>query len=168
MNGERGSQQFKVRLTLRAAGPVRTRTKHKEHKTICARGCIMLPFVPYPGLYLTMEKPRKRGLPHALYLRVRCVEWCMASGQFDCVVDEILTSGTSNETHAIRGAPYIDIHFNRLHQTLEVLGFDVAVNESVFLWELDKHPDGTPMASPQPLAPSATAASYPRRGPFGT
>jgi hypothetical protein len=36
---------FKVKLTLQAAGPVRPRTKHKDHKLLRADGCITLPFV---------------------------------------------------------------------------------------------------------------------------
>lgn len=52
---------FRVKLKLHAAGPVRPRTKHKDHKLMRADASITLPFVPYPGLYLTMQKTTEAG-----------------------------------------------------------------------------------------------------------
>ena len=36
-----------------------------EHRLLTAEGSTTLPFVPYPGLYLTFSKPRKRGVVRA-------------------------------------------------------------------------------------------------------
>src|SRR5689334_9601400 len=98
---------FKVKLTIQAAGPVRPRTKYKDHKLLRGDGCIVLPFAPYPGLYLTLEKARKRREPLTLYLRVRTVEWMVAKEEFTCVVDEMLGSRVFHETMELREPPRI-------------------------------------------------------------
>jgi len=60
MSAIAGQSEFNVNILVQAAGPVRPRTKYKKHKLLRAERSITLPFVPYPGLYLTFSKPRKR------------------------------------------------------------------------------------------------------------
>ena len=67
-------QSFIVSLMVLAAGPVRPRTKYKLHKRLRAERVISLPFVPYPGVYLTMQQPGKRNPTITLYLRIRTGE----------------------------------------------------------------------------------------------
>jgi hypothetical protein len=100
--------QFRVEIMAQAAGPIRPRTKYKEHKLLRAEGSIMLPFVPYPGLYLTFSKARKRGVPLTLYLRIRAVEWSIAENRFECVADELLGSPLFSETYEVRGGGKAD------------------------------------------------------------
>jgi hypothetical protein len=150
MSHTRRRQVFKVKLTLQAAGPIRSRTKHKEHKLLRAEGCITLPFVPYPGLYLTMEKPRKRGLPETLYLRVRTVEWAMPAQNFECVVDEILGSHVFMETLEVRESPRYEEAFVELQRTLARFGFDVRKCDAISL-ALNKYADGSRIEPPEIL-----------------
>lgn len=133
---------WKVNLTVRIAGPIRPRTKHKLHKVVSAEATITLPFVPYPGLYLTFSSPRKRGLPLTLYLRVRTVEWLINENRFECVADEILASPLFFEADEVRGPARIEKHFVELQKTLCTFGFDVAPDSYQSL-ALHKCADGT-------------------------
>jgi hypothetical protein len=142
MSGKTDQSEFKVTITVRAAGPRRPRTKYKEHKLLTAETCITLPFVPYPGLYLSFSKPRKRGEPLTLYLRVRTAEWKMAEREFECVADEMLGSLLFDETHEVRGSPRIEEHFGALHKTLSDFGFKV-VTDAGGIMALNKSADGT-------------------------
>lgn len=160
----RRAQSFKVKLVLQAAGPVRARTKHKENKILRGEGSITLPFVPYPGLYLTMQKPRKRGEPLTLYLRVRTVEWNLRSEHFECAVDEMLGSNVFDETFEVRGSPRIEKHFLELEKSLRIFGFDVITDASSQL-ALDRYPDGSWIVPPPPVPPYfAPAVAGRRRG----
>src|SRR5206468_8405517 len=125
------------------AGPIRPRTKYKEHKLLRADASITLPFVPYAGLYLSFSKPRKRGLPLTLYLRIRTVEWSIAENRFECVADEILGSPLFSETHEVRGGARIEKHFVELQNTLRVFGFDVITDADAMMIALHKREDGT-------------------------
>jgi hypothetical protein len=116
---------FQVRITLQAAGPVRPRTKHKVNKLLQAERIIELPFVPYPGLYLTFSKPQKRGMDLTLYLRVRTIEWNVTESRFECVAYEILGSPVFDEMLDFRGGVRIEEHFQRLVKTLRAFDFEV-------------------------------------------
>jgi hypothetical protein len=142
MSATTGQSEFKVEILVHAAGPVRPRTKYKKHKLVRAERSITLPFVPYPGLYLTFSKPRRRGLPLTLYLRVRAVEWSVADNRFECVADEILGSPLFSETHEVRGGARIEGHFVDLQKTLRVFGFDV-ITDADGMMALHKCEDGT-------------------------
>ena len=143
MSKFRHHQCFKVNLTLQAAGPTQPRRKYKPHKILRAVGCIRLPFVPYPGLYLTMEKPRKRGEPLTLYLRVRTAEWVLPAQHFHCVVDEILGSNPASETEEVRGGPRIEQHFVELGKTLKIFGFAIDSDGDALYVALNKYADGS-------------------------
>ena len=159
--------KFKVRLTIYAAGPIRKRTKHKEPRLLKGEACITLPFVPFPGLYLRMEKPRKRAEPHTLYLRVRTVEWELRQKVFECVVDEMLGSNLFDETFEVRGSPRIEKHFLELEQSLRTFGFDVDTEITTQI-ATEKYPDGSWIVPPAHLMPMAAAEpSSPRRRRFG-
>jgi hypothetical protein len=134
---------FKVNIMVQIAGPVRPRTKYKKHKLMRAEGSVMLPFVPYPGLYLTFSKPRKRGMPLTLYLRVRTVEWDSSEHRFECVADEVLGSLLFSETYEVRGSARMEEHFIGLQKTLRTFGFDVITDADCSEMALDKQPDGT-------------------------
>ena len=101
-----------------------------------------MPFAPYPGLYLTFTKPRKRGEPTTLYLRVRAVEWSVSERQFECVADEVLMSPLFAELYEVRGGFRIEEHFVELQKTLSGFGFDVITNAEGQM-ALDKCSDGT-------------------------
>jgi hypothetical protein len=133
---------FNVNIMVQAAGPIRPRTKYKEHKLVRAEGSVTLPFVPYPGLYLTFSRPRKRGEPLTLYLRIRTVEWNLAERRFECVADEMLGSNGFDETHEVRGSARIEKHFVELQQALRLFGFDV-ITDADGMMALHKRPDGT-------------------------
>jgi hypothetical protein len=154
---------FKVKLTLHAAGPVRARTKHKDHKILRADGCITLPFAPFPGLYLTMEKPRKRSEPLNLYLRVRTVEWVLLANQFVCVVDEMLGSNVFLETMEVREPPRIELHFEQLERSLKIFGFEVQTDVTTYM-ALDRYADGSLIAPPAWPPPAQTQRPFRRRG----
>ena len=136
------ASDFKILVTVRAAGPIRPRTKYKEHKLLTAETKITLPFVPYPGLYLSFSRPRKRGEPLTLYLRLRTVEWRTAEREFDCVADEMLGSILFDETHEVRGSARIEEHFGALHKTLRDFGFNVTTDANGMM-ALHKCADGT-------------------------
>lgn len=142
---------FKVNIMLQAAGPIRPRTKYKEHKLLRAEASITLPFVPYPGLFLTFSKPKKRGLPLTLYLRIRAVEWSIAEHRFECVADEILGSLLFSETQEVRGRARIEEHFVGLQKTLRVFGFDVVTDADALMIALHKREDGTPIDGLEPI-----------------
>ncbi len=133
---------FDVGITVEAAGPVRRRTKHKRHKLLRAEATIQLPFVPYPGLYLTFSQPKKRGEPLKLYLRIRAVEWEIAEQQFQCVADEMLCSILFSETYEVRGCARIEEHFQALEKSLREFGFKVNTDVDGML-ALHKCADGT-------------------------
>ena len=142
MSNVTSPSNFNVNIMVQAAGPIRPRTKYKEHKLLRAEGSITLPFVPYPGLYLTFSKPIKRGGPLTLYLRVRAVEWNIAENQFECVADEILGSSVFDEMHEVRGSARIEQHFVWLQKILGVFGFDV-ITDADGSMALHKREDGT-------------------------
>jgi hypothetical protein len=133
---------FTVNITLQAAGPIRPRTKYKKHKLLRAEGSIKLPFVPYPGLFLTFENPRKRGIPLSLYLRVRNVEWNIAEHRFECVADEVVGDRTFWESHEVRGGARIEKHFVELQKALTTFGFDVITDADAIIMALHKYADG--------------------------
>lgn len=145
-----GQSDFKMNILVQAAGPVRPRTKYKNHKLLKAERSMTLPFVPYPGLYLTFSKPRKRGLPLTLYLRVRAVEWSVGDNRFECVADEILGSPLFDETYEVRGRARIDQHFEDLQKTLRVFGFDVDTDIDSMV-ALHKYEDGTVIDGIEPI-----------------
>lgn len=134
--------EFKVDLMVQAAGPIRPRTKYKEHKLLRAETSITLPFVPYPGLYLTFSQPRKRGEPLTLYLRIRTVEWHMTDQRFECVADEMLGSPLFSELYEVRDPARIEQHFVELQKALKTFGFSVITDADGTL-ALHKRADGT-------------------------
>lgn len=138
--------EYTVKLMLQVPGPLYPRRKHKQYRLLTVEGTITLPFVPYPGLYLTFSKPhwnkRKRD-PVKLYLRIRTVEWQVAERYFECVADEIFASEPGFELQEVRGSPHIDTHFTELQKTFAYLGFDVSTDMNAILWALHKTADGT-------------------------
>jgi hypothetical protein len=142
MSNVTSPSDFDLNIMVQAAGPIRPRTKYKEHKLLRAEGSITLPFVPYPGLYLTFSKPKKRGGPLTLYLRVRAVEWNIAENQFECGADEILGSSVFDEMHEVRGSARIEQHFVSLQKTFGVFGFHV-ITDADGSMALQKREDGT-------------------------
>lgn len=141
--------EFQVNIMMQAAGPMRPRTKHKRHKLLRAEGSISLPFVPYPGLYLTYTKPKPRGMDLTLYLRVRAVEWNITEKRFECVADEILGSPLFGETHEVRGGARIEQHFVKLQHVLKEFGFEVDTDVEGTM-ALNKCEDGTVLYVDQP------------------
>jgi hypothetical protein len=150
MSGTTSQSEFKVNIMVHAAGPIRPQTKYKKHRLLRAEGSITLPFVPYPGLYLRFSKPRKRGLPLTLYLRVRAVEWSIADSRSECVADEILGSPLFSETHEVRGGARMEEHFVDLQKTLRVFGFDV-ITDVDGMMALHKCEDGTVIDGIEPI-----------------
>lgn len=138
----RSTSDFKVSLLVQAAGPMRPRSKHKKHKLLRAEAIISLPFVPYPGLYLTFTKSGKRETSVTLYLRIRAVEWNVTENCFECVADEVLGSTLFSETYEIRGSARIEQHFIELQKALRVFGFEVDTNIDG-MSALHKSADGT-------------------------
>lgn len=138
---------FRVKIMVQAAGPIRPRTKYKDHKILRAEASIQLPFVPYPGLYLTFSQPRKRGQPLTLYLRIRAVEWSISEEWFECVADEVLGSPVFSETYEVRGCARIEMQFEELQKALRLFGFDVitdaAVTNRLHKWEDGREIGGT-------------------------
>ncbi|WP_254508195.1 hypothetical protein [Anatilimnocola floriformis] len=141
---------FKVNIVLLAAGPIRPRTKHKQHKILRAEGSITLPFVPYPGLYLTFTKQAKRNSTETPYLRIRAVEWNVTDGHFDCTADEIAGSNVFCEIYEVRGVARIEQHFLELQRALHEHGFTVATDAAVTNI-LTKREDGTPLDDAKPV-----------------
>lgn len=134
--------EFNVKMMVQIAGPVRPRTKYKKHKLLRAEGSITLPFAPYPGLYLTFSKPRKRGGATTLYLRLRAVEWNVSERHFECVADEMLMSPMFAELHEVREGYRMEEHFVELQKILSGFGFDVITNADGHM-ALHKCADGT-------------------------
>ena len=133
---------FRVKMSLHVVGPVRLRTKHKEHELFYAEGYITLPFVPYPGLGVTMEAPRRCRLEHNLYLRIRSVEWVMPAEEFHCTADEVLNDPTFDERLEIRGCHNTEERYLQLQKVLQGLGFDLMVGVSETN-KITKFADGT-------------------------
>src|SRR5688572_8189806 len=127
--------------------------------------CINLPFVPYPGLYLTMEKSRKRGQPWTLYLRVRAVEWEPHRKAFRCMVDEMLGSNLISETFEVRGSPRSEQHFLELERTLRIFGVEVTAGVTPQR-ATDKCLDGGGIVLPRHIV-RRVVGSPPRRGGVG-
>jgi len=150
MSASASQSEFNVNILVQAAGPVRPRTKYKKHKLLSAERSITLPFVPYPGLYLTFSKPKTRGLPLTLYLRVRAVGWSVADNRFECVADEMLGSSLFDETYEVRGCARIDKHFEELQKTLRAFGFDVDTDVDSMV-ALHKREDGTVIDGMEPV-----------------
>lgn len=142
---------WKVIIKLEAAGPIRPRNKHKKHKLLRSEGSISLPFVPYPGLYLTFSKPRKRGDPMSLYLRIRTVEWNVSEQYFDCFADEVGGSLIFSETYEVRGPVRIEKHYSELQEALQAFGFDVLTDVDSVSMALHKQADGTVIGQNGPI-----------------
>ena len=111
-------------------------------------GATVAPFAPYPGLFLTFSKPKRRGLPRTLYLRVRGVEWSVTDRRFECVVDEILGSSVFGETLEVRGCARYEEQFEELERMLRGCGFDVITDASGH-FALHKREDGEPYRNPE-------------------
>jgi hypothetical protein len=136
--------EYTVKLMLQTPGPLYPRRKYKEYKLLTAEKNITLPFVPYPGLYLTFSKPHPKKVdPIKLYLRIRTVEWQLTEQIFECVADEVFATAQSSELHEVRGSPRIEQHFVKLKKTFECMGFDVQTDMDAVLWALHKTADGT-------------------------
>src|SRR5262249_25813879 len=54
------TEEYTVELLLRVPGPLYPRRKYKEYRLLTVEKTITLPFVPYPGLYVTLSKPHWR------------------------------------------------------------------------------------------------------------
>ena len=148
MSGSPSSAEYTVKLMLQVPGPLRPRRKYKEYKLLTAEGTITLPFVPYPGLYLTFSKPNpKKRDPFELHLRIRTVAWLLTDRIFECVADEIFASAQSMELDEVRGSPHIEKHFAQLQKTFELMGFAVTTDMNAILWALHKTADGTEIGS---------------------
>jgi hypothetical protein len=143
MSAITGLAEFKVLITLQAAGPIRPRTKYQEHKLLRAEARITLPFVPYPGLYLTFSKPKRRGMARTMYLRIRSVEYSITEKRFECISDEILASPVFGEMYEVRGSARSEEHFIELQKTLRVFGFSVT-DKADMMNKLNKWEDGSP------------------------
>src|SRR4029078_2861012 len=66
--------QYTVKLMLQVPGPLYPRRKYKKYRLLTVEGAITLPFVPYPGLYVTFSHwKKKKKDPVKLYLRMRTV-----------------------------------------------------------------------------------------------
>jgi len=139
--------QFKVRLAVKAAGPIIPRRKYKEYKMLYGEKEMWLPFAPYPGLYITMSRPRKRGGDDVLYLRIRAVEWTLPAEEFTCVADEVLGSIVFMETMEVRGSPRIEEHFFKLQRSLTAFGFEVRTDMDEMYVAVHKDVNGIPFES---------------------
>ena len=117
MSTAANATEFQVTVKVQAAGPIRPRTKYKEHKLLRAEASITLPFVPYPGLHLNYSQKEGRS-ETTLYLRVLAVEWNVTEHRFECVADEVLGSLLFSELHEVRGSARIEQHFVELQKTL--------------------------------------------------
>jgi hypothetical protein len=150
MSTASNSSEFHVNIMVQAAGPIRPRTKYKRHRLLRAEARIVLPFAPYPGLYLTFSKPKKRGMPVTMYLRVRAVKWNVTDRQFECVADEILGSDLFSELHEIRGSSRIEEHFVELQDNLRTFGFEVSTDVDGMV-ALHKREDGIVFDGVEPI-----------------
>lgn len=142
--------EYAVKLMLRVPGPFYPRRKSKQYRLLTVEGQITLPFVPYPGLYLTFSKPhwnKRNEEPVKLYLRIRTVEWQVTERYFECVADETFAREPGFELQEVRGSPHIETHFIELQKTFEYLGFEVSTDVNAILWALHKTADGTEIGS---------------------
>ncbi len=140
--------EYTVKLMLQVPGPLYPRRKHNQYRLLTVEGAITLPFVPYPGLYVTFSKPHwKKKDPVNLNLRIRTVEWNVSERYFQCVADEIFAREPGFELQEVRGSPQIAKHFVELQNTFEYLGFDVATDMNAIVWALHKTADGTEIGS---------------------
>lgn len=142
--------EYAVKLMLQVPGPLYPRRKYKQYRPLTVEGTITLPFVPYPGLYVTFSKPhwkKKKEDPVMLYLRIRTVAWQASERYFECVADETFAMEPGFELQEVRGAPHIEKHFVELQKTVEYLGFDVSTDMNAVLWSLHKTADGTEIGS---------------------
>lgn len=138
------STEYTVKLKLQTPGPLYARRKYKQYKLITAEGIVTLPFVPYPGLYVTLSKPHPRKKDAIeLNLRIRTVEWRITERIFECVADEISASSLNFELEEVRGSPRIEKHFLELQKTFELMGFTVTTDMKSYSWALHKMADGT-------------------------
>ncbi len=150
MPGDSTTSEYEVKLKLQVPGPLRPRRKYKQYKLLTAEGNVALPFVPYPGMYLTFAKPNpnpKKRDPLELHLRIRTVTWLVTDRIFECVADEIFASAQSMELDEVRGSPHIEEHFAKLQKTFEVMGFTVTTEMDSILWALHKTADGSKIGS---------------------
>lgn len=136
--------EFLVTLNIQVPGPVRPRPKYKEHKLMRGKAHITLPFVPFPGRYLSYSRPKKRGLPLTLYLRVRTVEWQITDRRFECVVDEALGSSVFREVVEARGFPRHERECLKIERALRDFGFEI-ITDASNLYKLLRREDGTPL-----------------------
>lgn len=142
--------EYTVKLMLQVPGPLYPRRKYKQYRLLSVEGTITLPFIPYPGLYVTFSKPhrkKKEKDPVKLYLRIRTVEWQVAERYFECVADETFAREPGFELQEVRGLPHIETHFVELQKTFDYLGFDVSTDMNATLWALHKTADGTERGS---------------------
>jgi hypothetical protein len=142
--------EYTVKLMLHVPGPLHPRRKYKQYRLLTVEGTITLPFVPYPGLYVTFSKPhwkKNKKDPVKLYLRIRTVEWQVSERYFECVADETFAREPGFELQEVRGSPHIEMHFVELQKTFEYLGFDVSTDMNAILWALHKTADGTEIGS---------------------
>lgn len=141
--------EYTVKLMLRVPGPLCPRRKHQQHRLLTVEGGITLPFVPYPGLYVTLSKPHwgRRRDPAKLYLRIRTVEWQVVERYFECVADETFAREPEFELQEVRGLPHSEEHFVELQKTFEYMGFAVATKMKALLWAPHKWADGTVIGS---------------------
>lgn len=143
MESNNFSIEYSVKLRLQIPGPPYTRRKYEQHKLLTAEGNITLPFVPYPGLYVTLSKPHpKKKDAIELNLRIRTVEWRLAEQVFECVADDVSFSSPNYELEEVRGSPRIEKHFLELHNTLKLMGFAVTTDMKSYFWALHKMADG--------------------------
>lgn len=141
------SGEYSVHLIVERAGPIRKRTKYKKHKLLYAEKTISLPFMPYPGLYLTFSKPRKRGMPLDLNLRIRCVEWMMNERRFECVADDMQLSGS--ERFEVRGDALYEEAFVKLEKTFAAFDFETTLDYESHFMAIHKQPDGSVLPTPK-------------------
>ncbi len=138
--------EYAVKLMLQVPGPLYPRRKHKQYRLLTVEGTITLPFVPYPGMYLTFSKPHrktKKTEPVRLQLRIRTVEWLVSERYFECIADETFAREPGFELQQVRGSPHIEAHFVELQKSFEHLGFELSTDMDAVLWALHRTADGT-------------------------
>lgn len=152
-----GTDRVITRISNDVTGPawkkLEKKTKHwsfKQYRLLTVEGAITLPFVPYPGLYVTLSKPHwksKKKEPVKLYLRIRTVDWQVTERYFECVADETFAREPGFEVEEVRGSPRIEKHFVELQKSFKYLGFDVSTETEAMLWGVHKAADGTELGS---------------------
>lgn len=145
MDQDADSGGFRVGLALQVAGPLMPHRKYKRHELLTASRKIKLPFAPFPGLVLNFTVPMCRGQPNSVYLRVRAVEWRISEGEFDCVVDEILTSVEMTSMLEVRGSPLIQRRLRQLEAYLRKLGFKTRRDLEALNWAMHLTASGIDM-----------------------